>query len=106
MKKPSSNIFFETFAGEFCEIILSLEIPHNINMDSEGNTHEMRMPLTIQGFVMDADEDFIYLSPDGESVNQAFPRRDLKHIQIIEPSNPMQDLLDETPEPEDGSHYN
>ena len=106
MKKTTSNVFFETFAGEFVEVILDLEVTHNINLDGDGHPHEMKMPLTLQGFIMDADDDFIYLSPDGVNVNQAFPRRDLKHIAIVEPVNPLQEILDEIPEPDSSTGYN
>lgn len=104
--KKGNNVFFETFAGEYCEVILDVQIPSSFNIGSEGELHEMKMPLTINGFVMDADDMFIYLSADGESVNQAFPIKELKHIAIVEVKNPLQELLDEIPEPKDKKEYN
>jgi hypothetical protein len=104
--KKNNNAFFETFAGEFVEIILDLQITNSVNLDGEGNVHEMQMPLTLQGFVMDADDQFVYLSPDGENINQAFPIKDLKHIAIVDVANPLQELLDEIPEPENDKGYN
>lgn len=103
--KKSNNVFFETFAGEYCEVILDVQIPSSFNL-TEGEMHEVKMPLTVNGFVMDADDVFIYLSTDGESVNQAFPIKDLKHISIVEVKNPLQELLDEIPEPKNDKGYN
>lgn len=105
-KSAANNIFFEMFAGEFCEMILDLQITNSVNLDSEGHAHNMQMPLTIQGFVMDVDQQFVYLSPDGETINQAFPLKDLKHIAIVEVTNPLQELLDEVPEPDNDKGYN
>lgn len=104
--KKTHNVFFDTFAGEFVEIILDLEITNNINLTEDGHAHEMKMPLTVQGFVMDIDDTFIYLSPDGENVNQAFPITDLKHIAIVELKDQVDEILDEIEPPETDAGYN
>ena len=103
MKK--SNLFFETFAGEFVEIVQDFEITTSFNQH-EDHMHEVRMPMTVSGFVMDTDDEFIYLSPDGENVNQALPIHTIKHIGIVQASNELQDLLDSVPNPSDKKDFN
>lgn len=100
-----SSIFFEIFCGEFVEIVTDLQITNQVAMGEDGQVHEMKMPLTLTGFVMYADEEFIYLSPDGESVNQAFPKSDLKHIQIVDLEAQVNEIFD-IPDPAEGHGYN
>lgn len=104
MKKE--NVLFDTFVGEYVEIVLGLEVTNSISLSEEGHAHEMKMPLTLVGFFMDIDGEFIYLSSDGETVNQAFPKSELKHIQIVPVTDPIDEILDDVLPPDDRSGYN
>lgn len=106
MKKKNGSIFFEIFAGEYVEILTDLSISHTAQATEEGYISGPPMPMTVAGFVMDTDEYFIYLSPDGEQVNQALPVSAIKHIQIVEIKNELEQLLDEVPEPNNDAGYN
>jgi len=105
MKKPKTN-FFELFRGEYCEMILGLEVTTSITLDDSGSPQQVRMPLTVTGFVMDVDDQFLYLSPDGININQAFPMNELKHIQIVDVQDEVDQALDEASPPEDDRGYN
>jgi hypothetical protein len=99
-----NNIFFEVFCGEFCEIVTNLEVTNTINIGDDGHTHDTRMPLTLGGFLMDVDDEYIYLSDDGENVNQAFPKCDLKNIRIVDINAEVDNMLDSIPEPDKGGY--
>ncbi len=99
-----TNLFFEMFAGEFVEIITDLKIPQSINVDQEGNTTEVQMPLTVNGFFMDIDDNFVYLSPDGENVKQSIPVNSIKYIEIVNLEQEAEEMLDNIPEPDSGSY--
>ena len=102
MKK---NRLFDTFAGEFVEIVLGIEVPSSINIQ-EDHHHELRMPLILNGFLMDIDDQFIYLSNNGEEVDQAFPVNELKHIQVIQLKDAATEMLDMVEAPDDDKSYN
>lgn len=109
MKKPvkkRSNLFFQTFIGEYVNVTINLEVTSSINLSEDGHAHEIRIPLTITGFMMDFDGEFIYLSPDGKDVNQAFLKSDLKHIEILKIKDEMEQALDDVEAPESEKDYN
>ena len=104
--KMKRDIFFETFTGKFVEIVQDFEITTSVNITEDGAPMEMRMPMMVTGVVLDSDNEFLFLSQDGEEVNQALPINSIKHIQIIKASDQEDQILDMTPEPEDKSGYN
>jgi hypothetical protein len=93
------------FGGEFVEIVQDFEITTQIKID-EDHSQEIRMPMTVQGFLADCDGTFVYLSNDGEEISQALPVSSIKHIALIDLTDQEQDLLDEVPSPSDRSGYN
>lgn len=100
----NKDTFFETFAGEFVEIVQDFEVTTNLNIVDD-RVQEMRMPMTVSGFVMDSDGEFLYLSPEGEEINQALPIHTIKHICIVPVANPLQEMLDIV-EPPEGKDFN
>lgn len=101
-----NKIFFEIFVGEPVEIVTSLEVPSQFKMSEDGELTEIKLPMTVQGYIMDMDDDFIYLSSDGSNANQAVPVLDVKHIQIVSEQDEVEAIIDDIPDPEDGSHFN
>lgn len=83
MNNKKAEVFFNVFGGEFVEIVHTLEVPLSIEVE-EGHTHDIKVPLTLNGFVMDVADGWVFLSPDGENVNQAVPLGDVRHIAIID----------------------
>lgn len=99
------NVFFETFRGEYIQIVQDFEITMQMAI-SEDQAQEVRMPMTVTGFLMDHADGFLYLSPDGININQALPFESVKHVEILEVKDELAEALDEIPEPEDKSGYN
>lgn len=110
MKKSSANIdpILKTFGLEFVQIVQDYEITSSIHLspDGEGGVQELRMPMIIQGFLMDVQDGFIYLSPDGENVNQMLPVSSLKNLEIIEIKDEALEALDQAEEPDNNTGYN
>lgn len=104
MKK--TNLFFDMFCGEFVEIITDLEFPQSINVGEDGQATEVKMPMIVNGFLLDMDDIYVYLSPDGEAVKQALPRDSIKHIEIVDLQEQMHKMMDDIPEPEGNAGYN
>lgn len=100
-----ADLFFEIFSGEYVEILQDFEITTTMNMSEHGEAHEIRMPMTVSGVLMDTDGEFLFLSSDGEQVNQALPIHTIKHIGIVPMKDQMQEVLDDV-EPDPGSQFN
>jgi len=103
--KKSNNVFLNVFVSEFVEIVSDLNITTSVNVSEEGHTQPIDVPLTISGFVMDADDLFVYLSQDGENINQALPIDAIKHIAIVDVAAQEEKILDSIEFPDDGSSY-
>jgi hypothetical protein len=103
--KKSNSVFLNVFVSEFVEIVSDLNITTSITVNEEGQTQPVQMPLTVSGFVMDTDDSFVYLSQDGENINQAIPLKDVKHIAIVDVAAKEQQILDSVEFPEDEGSF-
>lgn len=103
MKKATST-FFDMFAGEYIQVVQDFEITTYFNV-SEDQSQEVRMPMTCTGFLMDYEDGMLYLSPDGENINQALPFSSVKHVEIVELKDEAQEMLDKIDIP-DGANFN
>lgn len=97
-----ADLFFETFAGEMVEILQDFEVTMNVSLTGDGEVQEMRTPMTVSGILLDTDGEFLFLSNDGESVNQALPIHTIKHIGIVGNTDTLQEVLDEIDTPSGG----
>ena len=103
MKKGEG--LFKTFVGEYVQIIQDFEVVTSFNIE-EDNTQEVRTPMTVTGFLMDLSDGFLYLSPDGENIDQALPLHTVKNICILEVQDEADTVLDTVLPPDKDSGYN
>lgn len=104
-KMKKTNVFFETFRGEYIQVVQDFEVTTSFQIN-EDHSQEVRTPMMVQGFLMDFADGILYLSPDGININQALPFETVKHVEILEIKDPIQEALDDIPEPNDHSGYN
>jgi len=105
MKKATR--FLETFVSEYIEIITDMQTVQSMKIDSEGNiTDGPPIPMIVNGFLLDCDDTFVYLSSSGETVDQAIPLDSIKHVQIVEIKSELDSYLDTIPDPEKETDYN
>ena len=101
----NENNFLTTFVSDYVEILTDVSLRQTIPT-TDGGAQEVVTPLTVQGFVMDCDETFVYLSPDGETIDQALPLSSIKHIQVMTETAEMDQLLDDADIPDRDEGYN
>lgn len=101
MKK--ADMFFDIFINEYVEILQDYEVTTNITIAEE--LREIRMPMTVTGYVKDTDDYFLFLSTDGNEINQALPIESIKHIGILQQTDPIMEMLDQADTPE-GNSFN
>lgn len=94
-KKPSTidSTFFSIFIGEYVEIVARHSLTDTV-------------PLVMEGYLLDMDDDFYYLSDDANSICRAIRKDDLSAIEIANTKTVFDELLKQTPikeNPEDGN---
>lgn len=80
---PTST-FFLSFVGEYVEIICK-----EISSTTEIGT----IPLVINGFLLDIDDNYLYLSDDAQSVSRAIKKADYSVIEIVKQYNVLDEAL-------------
>ena len=99
MKK--TNIFFDVFCGEMVEIITDLDVIQTVKVSEDNEAIPgPAIPMVVNGFLMDIDEKWLYLSQNGEQVNEALPIDAIKHIAIIDVQKELNQAFDNLPDPE------
>lgn len=105
LEEQEVPLLLQIFALEHVEILLRDKVTLT-RASAEGEVVQESAPIAIQGFVMDACQQFLYLGDDGETVNQAIPLDTISYIKVIQPHNAFDEMLDEIPAPGDKKEYN
>ena len=86
--KTEPSAFFLSFVGEYVQVISSFQMAHPEEMEGAG------LPLMIEGFVLDADDDYIYLGPDPEEgIKQAIKKDFVVFVQALEQGSDIEDAF-------------
>jgi hypothetical protein len=103
MKKSQ---FLDIFIGEYVLVIINLDVVESITVSEEGHTSPVNSKMSVEGFILDMDNEFIYMSNNGEEVTECFRREDLRYIKRIEVKDGYDHLMDAIEAPEDDKGYN
>ena len=86
-KKTEPSSFFLSFVGEYAQVISSFNF-------SRDNGSGEALPLIIEGFILDADDNFIYMSPDIDGgIKQAVKMNHVVYIQILEEEDELDKMF-------------
>jgi hypothetical protein len=86
--RKASELFWVTFTGEFVELLCKYET-------------SQRMPLVIQGYMLDIDQDYYYIGANALEVSSAIRKTDVAYIQILKEADPTLEVLENMPMPDD-----
>jgi hypothetical protein len=90
----NGDTFWATFTGEYVEILAKF-------VGGEG----VPMPLTIQGFLLDRDDEYYYIGEGPIEINCCVKRSDVIFISILDPEgkekDALKEILEDMPVPED-----
>jgi len=103
-KADSEELLFELFAGEYVSIIMDMMVE---NVTQSATEVEMiKAPLTVAGFLSDADGVYYYLGHEPNVFNQAVKKDKIVHIEVIEePKEQKEHVFKDTKGP-DGKNIN
>jgi len=85
-KKSEPSSFFLSFIGEYVQVITSFQMATD-----EGS--EAGLPLIIEGYIMDADDDYIYMGSEGDEIRQAVSSSHVVFVQILEKANEVEEMF-------------
>jgi hypothetical protein len=83
------STFFASFVGEYVEIVCKVV----------GATKEITLPVVVNGFLLDIDDDFYYLSDNGTEVSKAVRKDGLIIIEVAKQKTPEEEILDNLTRP-------
>jgi len=100
LKKKTKKIdrLFDIFCGEAVAVM--------VNRDSESTTQTetkietLKAPIVLGGYLVDTDDEFLYLGLDPDAINQAVRRDTVVHVEIMD--NPLDEIMASAEYPKDG----
>ena len=88
--RPES--FFISFIGEYVQIITNVKFSNGLAA-SKNSFDAANLPLIIEGFLVDSDEMYVYLSPDNSEIKQAVKNDVIVYIHIPEQVDEAEEIL-------------
>ena len=101
MAKEKVDVLFDVFAGEHISIILDKEVEQV--RQTETHIETLKSSISISGYAVDMDDDYIYLGYEPGIISQAIKKTFIVHIEITNPNN---DILSSIELPKDEKEYN
>ena len=96
-KEETTSLFHLSFVGELVEILMPL-YRKNVQGNEEG-IMDQTIPIVVQGYILDADDEFLYLGDTPEEITKGIKREDVRYIEVIKEANPYDEVLDNMPTP-------
>lgn len=81
-KVKTKTMFYDLFIGEWVDVITKVSI--EIAEHSEAGMSSSKTPMVLSGYVIDIDENNIYLGPELYTVSQAVRKDEYVSIQVVE----------------------
>lgn len=103
-KKSSSELLFLTFIGE--KVVLTSTFKITDTVDSEEGVHQIELPLMLDGYLMDMDDEYYYLGEDPKSVSKAVRKDQILSIEIESMKTVYDQILDEMDSPIEDTDIN
>lgn len=83
--QAKTDRLFEIFCGEVVSVM--------VNRDSEQTTQTettvetLKAPIVLAGYLVDADEEYLFLGITHDIINQAVQKTSIVHVELIEEDN-------------------
>lgn len=100
-KKPASaeniNTFVLAFMGEYINIVTDIMIvEYNAN---DTNATEQNAPLVARGFLLDEDENYIFIGENPLEIAQAIAKSRIVMLQIEKKKSKFEEMLEDMGDP-------
>lgn len=96
-KYEEISLFFETFIGEYVELMTTRTIETVI--DTEEGAAVATIPLTVKGYLLDKDDIYYYIGDGPGQVESGVRITSVDAITIVKQKTRLDEILDEMDEP-------
>lgn len=93
MDEPKISKFFELFCGEYVMIIINKEAEETIQ--TETKIKSTKHPLVVTGYIIEEDDEYLFLGHDPQLISQAIKKSYIIHIEITDERDADAELLNE-----------
>ena len=90
------DLLLSNFAGEQVEIVVDRDLETPVGTQ-DGGFELINIPLTIQGYLTDHDDKFIYLGLSVNQINQCVQKDYVVHIGVVDENEISMDEEGKTP---------
>lgn len=91
------DTFVLAFMGEFVNVITDIMIVDYAQNDVQ--TLEQNAPMVVKGFLLDSDNNYLYLGDNPLEVSQAIAKNRITVVQIERKKSKYEEMLDEMGDP-------
>jgi hypothetical protein len=102
VKKKKAEIkrdtFFQVFCGEAISVMLDRDVEQT--KQTETQMESLKTSISVQGYLIEMDDDFLYLGYEPEMINQAVKISSIVHVETME--NPLDEIMNSMEVPKDG----
>lgn len=88
-KTKKNEVFLLTFIGEFVQVVSSFVMNVSSNGEDMGES-----PLIVEGYLLDMDDDFIYMGDSPDGITRALKKDTVVFIQFLNNEDILSSLLD------------
>jgi hypothetical protein len=96
MEKDKNSIFVENFAGQLVEIFTGI-MQRITESDANSNMMTQEIPLVVRGYIINVDDEFVYLGDDTSGISKACRIGPGMIIEIVKETSEFDDILDNMP---------
>lgn len=93
---------FELFCGEEINVMLNKDSRQTVETDTKVET--IKGPIVVSGYLVEADDDFIYLGYNPDMISSAISKKSIVHIEIS--SSQIDEILNDINYPKGEDEFN
>lgn len=89
-KKSEPSSFFLSFIGEYVQVVTTFQL-------ATADSPEVAMPLIIEGYMLDADDQYVYMGEEGDQIRQAVKLDYVVYVHILEKDSEIEEIFSALP---------
>ncbi len=94
---PDSEVFLLSFIGEMVQVLtdFTLTTSNFVENASDGSlsNEDSAHPLIVEGYLLDSDNNYIYLGSSPDQVSQAIKKERIVFIQTLDKKDELSELM-------------
>lgn len=85
---PDSEVFLLSFIGEAVQILT------DFTLTTSTANEDSLTPLIVEGYLLDSDENYVYIGSTPDQVYQAVKKDRIVFIQVLDKRDALSDIMD------------